>query len=306
MATSPGASDIVGRRPVLLLGASGFLGRSISAELERTDHTVIGTRSSTLDLRRPESVDTLRRVVDPETVLIMAAAIMRDHEEALEAFKDHIAMITCVARLLSEIAIRKCLYLSSAAVYGDHVTNEAITEETPTHPNTPYAMAKLAGELLIRQAAASSRTPVVILRACRVYGPGDPHVLAYGPARFLKTALESHTIELVGAGEERRDYIFVADAARAVRRFAENDLTGVYNLASGHSQSFAALADIIQRLMSDPVRVLHGARSRPVTHQAFVLDKLRRASPDFSWTPLDDGFAMTVREVCAQVAGGMR
>ena len=295
---------IKSRNPVLLLGATGFLGKAICAELERGGHPVFGVGSSTLDLRRPESLEALKALVTPETVVIMAAAIMRERADSSEAFEDHIAMIARVARLLSQAAVRKCLYVSTTSVYGDHLTNEAITEETPTDPNTQYAMAKLSGELLIRQAAEAAGTPAAILRSCRFYGPGDPHVGAYGPARFIKSALEHQTIELFGDGEERRDYLFVDDVARIVRRFAENTQTGIYNVVSGQGCSFAALAGMIQRLMTEPVRVLSRARIRPVSHQDFVPEKIRAACPDIAWTSLENGLALTVRETCvAQVAG---
>lgn len=297
---------ITSRAPVLLLGSTGFLGKAIRAELERGGHPVLGVSSSTLDLRRPESLEALKPLVTPETVVIMAAAVMRERADSIDAFETHIAMIARVAKLLSQVTVRKCLYVSTASVYGDHITNEAITEETPPNPNTQYAMAKLSGELLIRQAAEDADTPTVILRSCRFYGPGDPHVGAYGPARFIKSALEHQTIELVGDGEERRDYLLVNDVARIVRRFAENAQAGIYNVVSGQGCSFAALAGMIQRLMPEPARVLSRARIRPVSHQDFVPEKILAVCPDMAWTSLEDGLALTVRETCAAQLAGTR
>lgn len=280
--------------PVLLLGSTGFLGRAIRAELERGGHEVFGVGSSTLDLRRPESVDALRLRVTPETVVIMAAAVMRERGASIEVFEHNMAMNVHVAKLLSQVGVRKCLYMSTTLVYGDSATNTAVTEETLTDPNTQYAMAKLSGELLIRQAAEATGTPVAILRCCRFYGPGDPHVAVYGPARFIKSALEHQPIELFGDGEERRDYLFVDDVARIIRAFTTNAQTGIYNVVSGQGCSFAALAGLIQRLMPEPVRVLSRPRRRPVSHQDFVPEKIQAACPEMAWTPLKEGLAVTV------------
>ncbi len=292
------------RSPVVLLGASGFLGKAVRADLERAGYVVWGGGSATIDLRRPESLDTLRRVVSSNTILIMAAAVMRDRGNAIQAFEDHMAMIARVARLLSDGPIRKCLYVSSAAVYGDGTTNEAITEEAPVNPDTQYAMAKLAGELLMTQAAVAVSTPAVILRACRIYGPGDPNLVSYGPAQFIKTAHERGVIELFGEGEERREYVFIDDAARAVRRLAGDASTGVYNLANGRPASFATVAGAIQRLLPGPVAVRHRPRYRPVTHQAFVPAKLMAACPDLVWTPLEDGLTVAVAASPAEARVG--
>ena len=291
---------------MLLLGATGFLGRAVRAELERSAHPVCGVGSSTIDLRRPDSVEALTRLVTPDTVVIMAAAVMRGRGAPLEAFEHNMAMNVHAARFLSQVTVRRCLYVSSTLVYGDQATNEAITEQTLTDPGTLYAMAKLAGELLIRQAAEASGTPAVILRTCRFYGPGDPHVEAYGPARFIKSAVERQTIELVGDGEERRDYLLVDDVARIIRWLTTNAQAGIYNVVSGQGCSFAELAGLIQRFLSEPVRVLSRERTRPVTHQDFVAGKLRSACPDLALTPLEVGIAAAVREACAPQLLGER
>ena len=107
----------------------------------------------------------------------------------MEAFEHTMAMNVHVAACLSQVRVRKCVYVSSTFVYGDRTTNDAVTEQTVTDPSTPYAIAKLAGEFLMRQAAEGSGVPLVVLRVCGFYGPGDPHVESYGPARFIKSAL---------------------------------------------------------------------------------------------------------------------
>jgi len=282
---------------VVLLGASGFVGRAIQDELTRCGQHVVGLSSSTCDLRTPHGLAHLRQLVGQDTILIMAAAITRDRSDSVEACEANIAMAADVAKLVRDHPIRKCLYVSSDAVYGDHRTNRAMTEETPPDPQTLYAAAKLTGELLIREAAKASATPVVLVRPCRIYGPGDPH-LTYGPARFIKTALDAQTIELFGDGEERRDFLYIEDAARLICRLAVNDATGVYNVASGHQVSFAQVAEQIGRLLGGSVRVVSHPRTHPVVHLGLSLAKLRQAVADVPLTPLAEGVRKALEAAC--------
>lgn len=297
---------------VVLLGATGFLGKATQEELERHGDTVLGYGSATLDLCRPESLDLLRSVVRPNTVLMVSSAITRDRVnltgekvgDSVEAFEANVSMMARVTEFLREASVGKCIYVSSESIYGDHRTNLSLTEETPADPHNLYATVKLAGEFMLRCVAEEKKIPLVIVRLSRIYGPGDYH-LSYGPARFIKSALEKQVIELFGQGEERRDFLFIQDAAQLVCRFVHGSWTGVYNLASGECRSFAEVAALIQRFASQPVRVVHCERQRPViTHIGFDLGKLRRVFPDFRPTSLEEGLRTTISKGCCPVGEG--
>lgn len=282
--------------PVVLLGASGFVGRAIQAELERAGHPVVGAGSSEADLRAPGGLAWLRAAVRPNSVLIMAAAVTRDRDDSLEAFQANVAMTGRVAELVREVHLRQCLYLSSDAVYGDRRTNRGITEETPADPMTLYAAAKLAGELQIAAAACRTQTPVAILRLCRVYGPGDPH-LTYGPAAFIRDACTRGVIELYGDGEEERDLVYRDDCAMLIRHVLARRLRGVYNLGSGGRVSFGHVAALIARMAPGSVRIIHRPRNRPIVHLGCDLGKLTSVLPEMRWTSLEAGLRRSVEAV---------
>ena len=267
----------------VVLGATGFLGRAVCARLERDGWIVDAVGSARIDLREPACAEQVASLLDPDSVLIAVAAVTRDRGDQQTDFEGNVRIAATVAEALRRSRARKCVYVSSDAVYGDARTNLRITEHTLPAPTTAYGVAKLAGEFLIAQAATERMIPLAILRTCRVYGPGDPH-LTYGPARFLAAARDQRAIELFGQGEERRDLLFVEDFAAYAADMAANEAVGTYNLGTGLSRSFAEVARDIAALMPHPVAIRHLPRQRSIAHLGFHLDKLRQVCPSVTLT----------------------
>jgi len=279
---------------VLVLGGSGFVGRAVAAECARHGDAVRSVGSADLDLRSPESVPMLQRWVGPDTVVIMAAALTRDRGgETADAFAGNVAMVVHVSEAIRRSPPAQCIYLSSDAVYGEHQTNLLRDERVVPAPGTLYAIAKLAGEHLLKDAAARAGSVLTILRPCRIYGPGDGHP-TYGPARFVASARAGGAIELFGRGEERRDFLYIDDLVAVIRGAMERRVSGLFNAATGESRSFAEVAAELARLIPG-TRIAHAPRVRPVCHLGFTVDALRRAFPAVRWTMLEEGLARTVQ-----------
>lgn len=85
---------------VVILGASGHIGRSIEKALVREGAEVIGHSSKTLDLTRPDALSILDAVVDPDTVLVFAAALTPDRGQNIGALMTNLAMAANVGRYL--------------------------------------------------------------------------------------------------------------------------------------------------------------------------------------------------------------
>ena len=271
------------RQPILLIGHTGSLGRALSRVFRERGHRVCGIASSDADLRRPESVRYLAERVERTTILVMAAAIRPEVAEGLEVAEANLAMAMHLARLLEERPICQCVYLSSVSVYGECAHTAAMTEDTPVAPASYYGIAKAAGEALLRCAAEAVGTELLVVRPCRLYGPGDASV-GYGPARFLDEAMGSHPIALYGDGEELRDHVYVEDAARVIADLVAAGQRGVFNLATGVSLPYTRWVEIIRACLGQAVEVVHRPRTRPRYDQQFDISRLRQALPGLRFT----------------------
>jgi UDP-glucose 4-epimerase len=276
---------------VVVLGASGHVGSALARHLAGQGIDVIGHSSKTLDLTRPEALAALDGVVDADTAVVFASALTPDKGQTPATFLTNITMATNVARYLETHPVGWCAYVSSDAVYGFDVN--PVTETTPVAPGSYYAAAKYAGERLLEVATAARSTPLLTLRVTGVYGPGDPHS-AYGPNTFARTLARERTVRLFGGGEEERDHIFVDDVARVTAALLDQRTTGLVNLATGESRSFADIVETIRGLVPYAFTVTSVPRKGAVTHRRYDVARLRSAAPGVQFTPLKDGLRATL------------
>ena len=146
-------------------------------------------------------------------------------------------------RSISRRAPALCVYVSSDAVYGFDVN--PVTEATPVGPGGYYALGKYSGERLMEYAARASGLPLLTLRVTGVYGPGDPHG-GYGPNAFARTLARDRSLRIFGQGEEERDHVYVDDVAGLMAGLIRARATGLFNVATGESRSFADVVKAIR------------------------------------------------------------
>lgn len=135
------------------------------------------------------------------------------------------------------------IYTSSAAVYGepDYVP---IDEKHPTNPVSPYGVSKLTGEkyalAFFRECGVNS----TILRIFNTYGPRQPRYVMFD---LIKKLIENpDKLEVIGTGQQVRDYCHVSDTVNAFILASREDSIGqVFNIAGGHPISIGELAEVI-------------------------------------------------------------
>lgn len=141
------------------------------------------------------------------------------------------------------------LYASSASVYGDgSVFNEDPVNERPLNL---YAYSKTLFDRYVRRHLPDARSQVVGLRYFNVYGPREQHKgkMASVAWHFDRQVGETGIARLFegcdgyGNGEQRRDFIYVADIA-AVNLWLHDSpgVSGIFNLGTGKSQTFNDVA----------------------------------------------------------------
>lgn len=277
---------------VVILGGTGFVGRAVADALRSRGAEVVATGAASLNLTAADAPARLRAAVDEETVLVAAARARP--ADALDNFAGDVSMAMTLARCLATCMVRRCVYFSTTSVYNDHVTDLAISEQTPIAPTSLYGVAKYAGERLVQEAASEGGVPVVILRPCKVYGPGDV-ATTYGPMQWIHTILREGRVEIYGDGTELRDLIYIGDVADLAARFALGDYHGVYNLVTGHSRAFVEVLEILRQVTDRPFTVMSMARTKPKIDQGFDRSRLLRAMPGFRFTTLEEGLQETYR-----------
>lgn len=221
---------------VVVTGAGGYLGGRVAADLAARAHRVER-------FGRAEGQDLLAGPPrwSGGDVLVHAAGVMS--ATPLVA----VDTVRMAVNLLSNVpdSIRRLVLVSSAYVYAP--SDVPATELTPPAPQDPYGHAKLAVEELFAGFASATGRALVVLRPCAIVGPGEPHGKAV--TKFAANARRGVAPTLGGPVRFARDYVHVADAARAVALAAEREVTGTFNVCTGAAWSAEEVAAMVMELV---------------------------------------------------------
>ena len=280
----------------MILGHTGFIGRHI-VECFQTcspEAELVGVSFPPVDLCSREGAEQVAQLLTPDTVIVMCAAIKRQLGDNREVFRQNLRIVENVCETLRQRPVRKLVYFSSTAVYGEDIHNISISEETPVQPRGFYGIAKYASERLLWKVMSSlEQSSLVLLRPPLVYGIGDESK-GYGPAGFLDKLLRNEEIVLWGDASELREFLYVKDIARIVYEMTHSNFSGVLNPVSGKSYSFRAVLDLLATITGRTPRVVQRERTKEKVDNVFSRALFIRTLPDFRFTALEDGLRAMV------------
>lgn len=293
---------------VLVLGASGFIGRHIAERLAMRGASVIAASLRAVPFASPG----IRAVHGPLDTTGAFAALLQHVDVVVHAASSttpgssgHAPLLELDANLRSTLALltalqdapgRRLVYLSSGGtLYGDA---EHATEDSPLRPRSYHGAGKASAELFIGAWVEQFDGAAVVLRPSNVYGEGQPAKAGFGviPASFQCLAA-GRPLVIWGDGTAVRDYLYVDDLVRLVERVLEPpSWTGfeVYNAARGQGTSLNALMSCIERVAGRPV--LREYRPARTTDVGVVVPDPARALAAFGWEPccgLEQGLTRT-------------
>lgn len=146
------------------------------------------------------------------------------------------------------------VFSSTSAIYG--TTEHLPTKESdPVNPISPYALQKLVGEQYLDLYWRIWGLKSVALRYFNAYGERQPSKPAYSLvfSDFFRELKENKPFSIYGSGENRRDYVYVKDVAKANLKALEYVLSDryngfeVFNIGSGKNYSVNEVADLVSK-----------------------------------------------------------
>ena len=273
---------------VVVLGAGGFVGGAISARLTAEKVPILALSRNELDLLKPEASATLQRLLRADDSVVFVSALAPTRNNAM--LIDNLRMAEAVCAALAAQSVAHLVYISSDAVYSDDAN--PVTERSCQQPSSLHGAMHLAREIMLRTAL---KLPLTILRPSLIYGAKDPHN-GYGPNRFRRLAAKGEAITLFGEGEEKRDHVHIADVAALVSAVLQQRSTGTLNIATGKSTSFREVVEMVAALSGGSVEIRTTPRQNPITHRHFDIIDCLKAFPDFHYTSLRDGLALSAEK----------
>ncbi|MBN1919618.1 MAG: SDR family oxidoreductase [Anaerolineae bacterium] len=254
----------------LVTGGAGFIGSHIVDELVRRGETVrvlddfsSGRRENIAhNLEHVEllegslcDLEMVRRAVAGMDYVLHLGAIPSVPRSVAAPLASHQANVTGTLHVLlaaREAQVRRVVYSSSSSVYGNSPTLPK-HEDMPTHPLSPYAVSKLAGENYCTAFHEVYGLPTVSLRYFNVFGPRQDPNSEYAAVipKFITAMLKDESPIIYGDGLQSRDFTYVTNVVAANLRACEReDAVGqVMNVALGDRVTLLELVEELNGIL---------------------------------------------------------
>lgn len=300
--------------PILVTGGAGFIGSNlVDALIARgyavrvLDNLSTGKRSNLPSVDSVELIvgdvadaNTVRRAVQGCRAVVHLAAVASVQASVDDPVGTHQSNLVGTLNLceaMREAGIRRVLFASSAAVYGNNGEGEPIKEETPKAPLTPYAADKLASEYYLDFYRRQHGLEPAVFRFFNIYGPRQDPSSPYSGviSIFTERARNGLPIAVFGDGEQTRDFVYVGDLVEVLVQALESSEVqeGAVNVGLNQATSLKQLLDAVGDVLGGLPEVSYqAARQGDIRHSrannARLVQRYRLPEPP---TGMRDGLA---------------
>ncbi len=216
----------------LVTGATGFIGKHLSAALLKQGHFVRGLvrprpiQQGPIDLRFGDITDarSLGSMFEGIDIVFHCAGLLGKFGiEPEHYYLTNVVGTKNVLRAAAHAGVNKFIFLSSAGVIGPTVGFIG-DENSPYRPSNIYEQTKAEAEECVKK----SGLDYVIIRPEFVYGEGDSHVLG------LFQAIQRKSFYIIGSGNAQMQPTYIGDVVRALLRCLNEEIRNkVYIIAGG-------------------------------------------------------------------------
>jgi UDP-glucose 4-epimerase len=303
---------------ILLVGGAGFIGSHIvdqlieegPAEIRVFDNLVRGTRknlaaalarSGRVKLIEGSLTDVprLRAAMEGADYVFHLAALWLGEcvNEPRSAIEVNVVGTYNVIEACRDLGVRRCVYSSSASVYGNALT-VPMTEEHPFNNRTMYGATKVAGEQFFRAFNDMHKLNYCGLRYMNVYGPRMDYKGTYVSVimKVLDCIEQGKPPVIHGDGSQSYDFIHVTDVARAnILALKSGASDEFFNVGAGTKTTINELVRMLLELKGSAVRPEYRPQEHIfVTHRLGSTEKAERLLGFRATVPLADGLRSVV------------
>jgi polyisoprenyl-phosphate glycosyltransferase len=297
--------------PILVLGASGFIGAQLFRHILRVRPDVVGTTSRmpawrlegvdaqhvrTADLLVDPNVDALLEDVKPRVVFDCVAYGAYSFEvDGRRIYETNFAFVSRLVERLADRGVACYVHAGSSSEYGDNASGPKETDATA--PNSEYAVSKVAAANLLYYWGKRKKFPCCNLRLYSVYGPMEdssrliPNVVRRGAEGTYPPFVDPNI---------SRDFVYVDDACEAfilaALTLTEQDYGESFNIGTGVATTMADVAATARRMFSISESPTFDMPARKWDVTGWYADATR-AGLRFGWrprVPFEEGVTRTL------------
>ncbi len=299
----------------LITGGAGFLGTALAnylvaqghqvralddlsaGEPNALDPRVLFTRG---DVRDVPKLWTLLRGTDCVYHLAARVSVPESVLYPVEYNNVNVGGTVALMTAARDAGIKRVILASSGAAYGKQ-EQQPVREDAVMHPDSPYAVSKLASEYYLHSIGALWKIETVVLRIFNAYGPRQPLPPSHAPVipRFLKQVTSGGSVVMFGGGKQTRDFVYISDVVNALMTAAtaERVNRAIINIGSGQEMSIAQIVAKIERVTKREAHRIENPEE--ATGVPRLVADIRLANEYLKWKPLvslDEGLQRMLSE----------
>jgi len=235
---------------ILITGAAGFIGSSLSLNLLNRGDEIIGIDNHNdyydpslkegrlsrhidhknythirMDIESQEAVSDLFKKNNFDAVVNLAAqaGVRYSIENPLAYINTNMVGFSHILEGCRHNNVGHLVYASSSSVYGSNTNSPFSVHDSVDHPLSLYAASKKANELMAHTYSHLYNIPTTGLRFFTVYGPwGRPDMALF---KFTKAILAGESIQVFNYGKHRRDFTYIDDIVEGITRVIDKPAT---------------------------------------------------------------------------------
>jgi UDP-glucose 4-epimerase len=275
--------------PILITGGAGFIGSHLADALlargqavrvldnlstgKRANLPLAQARLTLIEGDVADAALVARAVQGCSAVVHLAAvaSVQASVDDPVATHQSNFIGTLNVCEAMRQAGVKRVLFASSAAVYGNNGEGQAIDEDTPKSPLTPYAVDKLAGEQYLDFYRRQHGLEPVLWRFFNIYGPRQDPASPYSGviSIFSERARQGLPITVFGDGEQTRDFFYVGDLAKLLLQALDMPQApqGPINVGLNRTTSLNQLLAALEGVLGSLPAVSHAqARAGDIRH----------------------------------------
>lgn len=234
--------------------------------------------------------------------LAAVASVQASVDDPVATHQSNFVATLNVCEHMLNAGIKRVVFASSAAIYGNNGEGSAIDEDTPKSPLTPYASDKLSSEYYLDFYRREHGLEPVILRFFNIFGPRQDPSSPYSGviSIFTERAISQKPVAIFGDGQQTRDFVYVKDLVSILVQAVEasDPKPGAVNVGLSRSTSLNDLIAELADATGTPMAVTYqAARQGDIRHSrannSRLLERFKLAAP----TSIGDGLAQLLRSL---------
>ena len=251
-----------------ITGATGLLGSNLSNDLisnghsvfalvkDETSHSLLSQRANRVfgNINSKSDLEYFIQKANPNYFIHLAAqtqaydSLKYPYQTFYNNFVGTLNVLECLREYDN---CEKIIIASSDKAYGELI-GQSYTEEHPLKGIYPYDASKSAADLLSNSYRMTYNLPIVITRACNIYGKGDYNKQRLIPG-IVNTFINEKNFTIRNEGKDLREYIHVNDVVSAYKKILDLDNSSIsnpaFNISSGDRYTTMEIFRMVEKIV---------------------------------------------------------